>query len=173
MRRWIPSGIVLFQKTRAFNKFSWKQKRRVNKFFNCKRVWKTQEKIKFRFIQEPWIYLFVKIRNSQIFYVINIMDFSKFAQEIYFYLLVAILYLFQSKLNIFVHLFISSRLLCPNNDFKSSYSRENITKSCIFESNFFFLAIVLRCWNPVEYIQNIIISFLTVPLDEMNYEWDL
>ena len=25
-RRWIPNGIALFQKTRAFNKFSWKQK---------------------------------------------------------------------------------------------------------------------------------------------------
>ena len=31
------------------------------------------------------------------------------------------------------------------------------------------MAIVLWCWNPVEYTQKIVISFLTVPLDEMNY----
>ena len=29
--------------------------------------------------------------------------------------------------------------------------------------------IVLQYWNPVEYIQKIFISFLTVPTDEMNY----
>ena len=45
------------------------------------------------------------------------------------------------------------------NDFKSC-SFENITKSCIFNSNLFFL-IVLRCWSPVELIQNLIVSFLT------------
>ena len=53
------------------------------------------------------------------------------------------------------------------NDFKSSPFEENITKSCIFESNFF--SIVLRCRNPVEYNQKIKIPFLTVPLDEINY----
>ena len=31
------------------------------------------------------------------------------------------------------------------------------------------MAIVFRCWNPGEYIQKIVISFLTVPFDEMNY----
>ena len=114
MRRWVPNGIALFKKTRAFKKFSWEQKRRVKKFFDCKRIWKTQGKIIFRFIQEPWICLLVKSRNSQIFYIINIMDFSKIAQEIYFYLLVAILYFIQSKLKVFIHSFISSRLPCPN-----------------------------------------------------------
>ena len=34
------------------------------------------------------------------------MTFSKFAQEIYFYLLVASLYLIQSKSKIFIHSFI-------------------------------------------------------------------
>ena len=53
------------------------------------------------------------------------------------------------------------------NDFKSCSSEENIAKSCIFESK--YLAIVLRCWNSVEYIHKIIISFLTVLHDEMNY----
>ena len=57
-------------------------------------------------IQEPWIYLLVKSRNSQIFYIISIMDFSKFAQEIYFYLIVTILYLIQSKLKIFIRSFV-------------------------------------------------------------------
>ena len=31
------------------------------------------------------------------------------------------------------------------------------------------MAIVFRYWNPGEYIQKIVISFLTAPLDEMNY----
>ena len=31
------------------------------------------------------------------------------------------------------------------------------------------MAIVFWWWNPVEYIQKIVISFLTVPLDEINY----
>ena len=131
MRRWIPNGIELFQKTRAFNKFSRKQKRKVKKFFNCKRKWKTQEKLKFRFIQEPWIYLVVN--NPQIFYIISIMNFSKFAQEIYFYLLVARLYLVRKKLKSLIHWLISFQL----NDFKWSSSEENITKSCIFESCYF------------------------------------
>ena len=122
MRRWIQNGIALFQETRAFNKFSLQQKRRVKRFFYCKRIWKTQEKIKFRFIQEPWIYWLVKSRNPQIFHIINIMNFSKFAQEIYFYLLVASsLYLIQSKLMIFIHSFISSRLPCPNEWFQVKF----------------------------------------------------
>ena len=67
------------------------------------------------------------------------MSFSKFAQEIYFYLLVVSLYLIQSKLKIFINSFISSRLPCPIiNGFKSRSSRENTRKSCIFESNYFF-----------------------------------
>ena len=57
----------------------------------------------------------VKIRNSGIFYIINIMNFSKFAQEINFYLLVGSLHLIHSKLKIFIHSFISSRLPCPMN----------------------------------------------------------
>ena len=32
-------------------------------------LWKPQGKIKFLFIQEPWIYFLVKSRNSQIFYI--------------------------------------------------------------------------------------------------------
>ena len=81
-------------------------------------LWKPQEKIKFWFIQEPWIYFLVKSRNSQIFYITNIMTFSKFAQEIYFYLLVASLYLIRSKLKIFIHSFILCRLPCPNEWFQ-------------------------------------------------------
>ena len=56
------------------------------------------------------------------------------------------------------------------NDFKSSSSEENVTKSCIFESNYSFFgdsSPVLK--NPVEYIEKRIISVLTVPLDERNY----
>ena len=71
-----------------------------------KNSWKIQEKIKLRFIQKPCIYLLVKSRNPQIFYIINIMNFSKFTQEIYFYLLVASFYLIQSKVKIFIHSFI-------------------------------------------------------------------
>ena len=52
-----------------------------------------QEKIKFWFIREPWMCFFVKSRNSQIFYAIRIMIFSTFAQNKYFYLIVASLYL--------------------------------------------------------------------------------
>ena len=37
-RRWIPKGIALFQKIVAFNKFSWEQKRRVNKLFDGKGI---------------------------------------------------------------------------------------------------------------------------------------
>ena len=38
-----------------------------------------------------------------------------------------------------------------------------------FRIKLFLLAIVLRSWNPIEYIHKIIISFFTVPLDEINY----
>ena len=93
-------------------------------------LWKPQEKIKFWFIQESWMYFFVKSWNSQIFYIIKIMIFSKFAQKIYFYLIVASLYIIRSKLKMFIHSLM--------NDFKSSSPEENITKSCIFESNWFF-----------------------------------
>ena len=55
-----------------------------------------REKSKFWFIQEPWIYFLVKNQNSQIFYITNIMTHSQFSQEIYFYLLVASLYLIRS-----------------------------------------------------------------------------
>ena len=57
--------------------------------------------LKFWFIQEPWIYFFVKIRNSQIFYIIKIMIFSKFAQKMYFYLIAASLYL--KDVHSFIH----------------------------------------------------------------------
>ena len=57
----------------------------------------------------------------------------------------ASLYVIRCKLKIFIHSFISYRLPCP-------------------------MVIVLRYLNPVEYIQKIIISVLTVPLDEKNYE---
>ena len=53
------------------------------------------------------MYFFVKSRNPQIFYVIKIMIFSKFSGKIYFYLIVASLYLIRSKLKIFIHSFIS------------------------------------------------------------------
>ena len=85
----------------------------------------------------PYIYFLVKSLNSQIFYITNIMTFSKFAQEIYFYLLVASLYLIRSKSEIFIHPFHAAYHALMN-DFKSSSSEENITKSAIFESNYFF-----------------------------------
>ena len=39
----------------------------------------TGKKIKFSFIQEAWMYFFAMSQNSQIFCIINIMTFSKFA----------------------------------------------------------------------------------------------
>ena len=53
MRRYIPNRIALLQKARPFKKVLCEQKREVKKFFYYKRIWKTQEKIKLRFIQEP------------------------------------------------------------------------------------------------------------------------
>ena len=38
-----------------------------------------------------------------------------------------------------------------------------------FQILLFLLTIVLRCWNPFEYILKIIISFFTVLFDEMSY----
>ena len=46
------------------------------------------------------------------------MNFSQFAQEIYFYFLVACSYLIQTKLKIFIYSFISSRLPSPNEWFQ-------------------------------------------------------
>ena len=139
MRKWITNGIALFQNTRAFNIFSWEEKGRVKIFFYYKRIWKIEEKIKFWFIQKPWIYLLVKSRNPQILYIINIMNFSKFVQKIYFYLLVASLYPIQSKLKIFIHSIISSQFACPNEWFQIElFWKKNITKRCIFESKYFF-----------------------------------
>ena len=46
------------------------------------------------------------------------MNFSKFTQEIYIYLLVASLYLIQTELKIFIHSFISSQLPRPNEWFQ-------------------------------------------------------
>ena len=118
LKRWIPNEIAMFQKTSAFNKLPWEQKRRVKNFF-YKRIWKTREKIRFQFTQELWIYILLKSRNFQIFYIINIMNFNKFAQEIY--LLLASLYLIQNKLKIFIHSFISGRLSCPNEWFQMEF----------------------------------------------------
>ena len=83
------------------------------------------------------MYFLVKSRNSEIFYITNIMSFSKFAQKICFYLLVASLYLIRSKSKIFIHSFHAGPHALMY-DFKSSFSEENITKSCIFKSNYFF-----------------------------------
>ena len=130
-------GLHCFKK-HAFNKFSWEQKRRVKKFFDDKKTWKTREKFKLWFIQKPWIYLLVKSRSSQIIYIINIMAFSKLAQEIYFYLIVASFYLIRRKLRfLFIHSFHPSSHALMN-DFKSRSREENVTKSCIFEYNYFF-----------------------------------
>ena len=116
-------------------------------------LWNPQEKIKRWFIQEPWIYFLAMSRNSQIFFITNIMTFRKFAQEIYFYWLVASLYLInhsRSKSKIFSHSFISCRL--PHvlmNDFKWSSSEENIMEICIFEFNYFFgnsSPMLKSCW---------------------------
>ena len=54
----------------------------------------------------------------EIFYMTNIMPFIKFAQKICFYLLVASLYLIQSKSKIFIHSFISCRPPSPNEWFQ-------------------------------------------------------
>ena len=61
MRRWIPNGIALFQKTRAFNKFSWEQKKKSKEIFL---LYKNMEDTIKSQIQEPWIYLLVKSQNS-------------------------------------------------------------------------------------------------------------
>ena len=79
----------------------------------------------------------IKSWNSQIFYTLSIMTFTRFAQEIYFYLLLASFCLIWSKLKIFIHSFhVGSHTLM--NDFKFSSSEVNITESCIFKSNNFF-----------------------------------
>ena len=75
---------------------------------------KHKEKSNFDLSSNNETYFLVKRRNSQIFYITDIMNFSKFAQEICFYLLIVSLYLIQSKLKIFIHSFISSRLPHPN-----------------------------------------------------------
>ena len=64
-----------------------------------------------------------------------------------------------------IHSFIS----CPNEWFQVELFSRKYNEKLHFRILLFLLAIVLRCWNPVEYIQKIIISFLNVPLDEMNY----
>ena len=70
------------------------------------------------------------------------MNFRKFAQEIYFLVLAASLYLIQSKfIHSFIHLFIFSFQAGSHalmNYFKSSSSGENVTTSCIFESNYYY-----------------------------------
>ena len=60
------------------------------------------------------MYFFVKSGNSQIFYIVKIMVFSKFLQEIYFYLIVPSLYLIRGKSKIFIHSFIGLFHASPN-----------------------------------------------------------
>ena len=111
-------------------------------------LWKPKEKSKFWFIQEPWIYWLVKSQNFQIFYI---MTFSKFAQEIYFYLLVASLYLFGSKSNIFIHSFISCWLPCLNEWFQVElFWGSPMLKSCwIHLKNNNFLSYCFAWWNKL------------------------
>ena len=97
--------------------------------------WKPQEKIKCWFIQEPWMYFFVKSQNSQILYIIKIIFiFSKFAQKICFCLIVASLYLIRSKLKIFIHSFISCRLPCPNEFFQVELSWRKYNEKLYFRT---------------------------------------
>ena len=132
-------------------------------------LWKPQEKIKFWFIQEPWIYFLVKSRNCEIFYITNIMTFSKFAQKNTFtcYLLVCILFEVNQIFS-FIHSFISCRPSCPDEWFQFKLFLRKYNDKLHFRIWLFLLVIVLRCWNLVEYIQKIIISFLAVPFDEIN-----
>ena len=92
------------------------------------------------------MFFLVKSRNSQIFYIINILTFSKFA---HFYLLVASLYLIRSKLKIsFIYSFHAGSHVLMN-DFKLNSSLYFITKSCIIEFNFSFgdsSRMLKSCW---------------------------
>ena len=97
-------GLHCFKKHVLSTNFHGNRKRRVKKFFYYKRTCKTQWKVKFRFIQEPWIHLLVKSQNPQ----------SQFSVELPW--------------------------------------RKNNEK-LHFRIWLFLFAIVLRCWNPVEYIQ--------------------
>ena len=132
-------------------------------------LWKRQIKSNCDLSKNHECTFFVKSRNSRIVYIINTMRFSKFASEIYFYLLAASLYVIQSKLKIFIHSFTSCRLPCPNEWFQVMLVGRKYKEKLHFRIQFFLLAIVLRYWNPAEYNQKITISFLTVPIDEMNY----
>ena len=87
----------------------------------------------------------------------------------YFYLLLASFYIIRSKSKIFIHSFISCWFPCPNEWFQIELFWRKYNKKLNFRIQLLLLAIVLRCWNPVEYIQKIIISFLTVRPDEINY----
>ena len=118
-------GLHWLKKARAFSKCSWEQKRRVKKFFDCKILWETRKNqisiypSTMNILNIVEIYLYS--RNSQMFYIINIISFSKFAQEIYFYLQDVSLYFIQSELTIFIHSFISSRIPCPNEWFQVEF----------------------------------------------------
>ena len=97
------------------------------------------------------------------------MNFSKFAQEMYFYLLVASLYLIRSKLNSLLHSFIS----CPNEWFQVKLFWRKYNEKLHFRIQF-LLAIFLRCWNPVECIQKKKkIPFLLFRLMKWIMEWDI
>ena len=86
-----PEWDRIVSKNTCFQEIFMGTEKRVKRFSDCKRIWKTKGKIKFRFILEPWTY---------------------------FYLLLASLYLIQSKLKIFIHPFISSWLPYPNEWFQ-------------------------------------------------------
>ena len=46
-------GLNCFKKRVLSNNFQGNRKKIVKTFFCCRRIWKTQEKMKFRFIQKP------------------------------------------------------------------------------------------------------------------------
>ena len=70
-------------------------------------IWKPQEKSNFH-----------SSKSHERIFLLRVEILSKIAQNIYFYLLVASLYLIQSKLEIFIHSFIHSfiswQLPCPD-----------------------------------------------------------
>ena len=99
----------------------------------------TYEKIKIWLIQEQWIYF--EIRNSQIFRITNIMTSWLSANLLKKYtftcwLLVCILFEVNQRF-LSIHSFHAGSH-APTNNFKPSSSEENIIKSCIFKSNYFF-----------------------------------
>ena len=131
MNYWIIVIVEIFKI--SILSISMKVKEGNNNLGTCLKHWKPQEKIKCWFVQEPWMYFFVKSRNPQIFYIIKIIFiFSKFAQKICFYLIVASLYLIRSKLKMFIHSFISCRLPYPNEFFQVELSWRKYNEKLYF-----------------------------------------